>query len=182
MVLDAFNRPVARDNLTTHDLGNPQNYAALQRALLTVATPADTDQDRLPDDWERAWFGKLDPAPDGDADGDGASNFEEFAFASSPIDPASKPRLFPVLVAPSGQPSLATVFRRFSGGAVDFVAETSPDLVTWSASTNEIVRVIQARNLYDGAGGAEARFQLTPAAGAKTAGFVRIRPVPTMGN
>ncbi len=182
VVLDAFNRPIARDNLTAHDLGNAQNYAALERALLTVATPADTDRDRLPDDWEWAWFGKLDPTPDGDVDGDGAPNFEEFAFSSSPVDPASKPVVIPILVAPSGQPSLAAAFRRFAGGAVDFVAETSSDLVTWSAGPSEIVRVIGARNRYDGAGGAEGRFQLTPAAGAKTAGFIRIRPVLPTGN
>ncbi len=177
VILDAFNRPIARDNLTTHDLGNPQNYAALRQALLALAVPADTDKDGLPDVWELAWFGGLDPAPDGDFDGDGASNFEEFAFSTSPLEPADRPRILPAFARPGGRPTLAAVIRRFSGGAVDFVVETSSDLVTWSSSPSDLVRSGATRSVYDGTGAGEMRYQRTTAVDAKTAGFIRIRPV-----
>jgi hypothetical protein len=37
VVLDALNRRVAVYNLTTHDLGNPANYAELKNILLQAA-------------------------------------------------------------------------------------------------------------------------------------------------
>lgn len=182
LILDGFNRPIARDNLTSHDLGVAQNYEAVKKALLTIATPADTDKDGLPDDWEYAWFGKLDPTPDGDADGDGYTNFEEFAFSSSPIDPTSKPVLVPFINRPAGNPALGVAFRRFLGSSVDFVAETSPDLVHWSAETTNIRRTLAPQNLFDGVGGGETRFQQTTAAGAAANGFIRVRPIRRLGN
>lgn len=37
VVLDAENRPVAVYNLTTYDLGNPQNFATLKSMLVNAA-------------------------------------------------------------------------------------------------------------------------------------------------
>jgi len=39
---------------------------------------ADVDADGLPDRWERRYFGSLDEDADGDPDGDGMSNAEEW--------------------------------------------------------------------------------------------------------
>jgi predicted outer membrane repeat protein len=45
---------------------------------------ADTDKDGLPDDWEKRYFGDLNQSPNGDYDGDGLSNLEEYALGSNP--------------------------------------------------------------------------------------------------
>lgn len=178
LVLDSFNRPVLKDNLTSHDLGQVQNYNALKNALLQLGVPADTDKDGLPDDWELGWFGSLAPTPDGDNDGDGVNNLTEFAFSSAPNNAASVPQIQGYLTAPGGKPALGVTFRRFAGGAASFVVETSSDLINWSSRTSDIFRVGTVRNLYNGAGAAEVRYQQTSAAGAKSAGFIRVRVVP----
>ncbi len=178
MILDAFNRPIAPNyNLTVHDLGVATNYATLRKTLLSIATPADSDKDGLPDDWEMYWFGSLAPTPDGDDDHDGFDNRTELAFGSNPSDPASRPVAYALRPRVAGQPILAATFHRFSGGTVNFVVETSPDLVAWSADPTQILRVGNVRNSFDGTGGADVRFQLTPKAAANPAGFIRIRPV-----
>ena len=49
----------------------------------------DGDGDGLPDSWETAYFGGtdlIDGAPNADADGDGASNIDEFVAGSSAVD------------------------------------------------------------------------------------------------
>ncbi|MBL9134629.1 MAG: hypothetical protein JNK85_02110 [Verrucomicrobiales bacterium] len=177
VVLDSFNRPVLKDNLTQHDLGQVQNYNALKNALLQLAVPADTDKDGLPDDWEYGWFGNLAVTPTGDEDGDGADNLTEFTFSSSPKSPASLPFIDGYLARPAGKPALGVIFRRFAGNAAQFVVETSPDLINWTNRTSEIFRVGTVRNLYDGTGAAEVRYQQTSTAGAKPAGFIRVRVV-----
>lgn len=178
LVLDSFNRPVLKDNLTQHDLGQVQNYNALKNALLQLGVPADSDKDGLPDDWEFGWFGSLSPTPEGDDDGDGVNNLTEFTLASSARDPLSVPRIEGYLAKPAGKPALGVVFRRFVGGAASFVVETSSDLINWTNRTSDIYRVGPVRNLYNGAGGAEVRYQQTATAGAKPAGFIRVRVVP----
>jgi hypothetical protein len=177
LVLDAFNRPVARDNLTSHDLGISLNRAALVGALLQAATPADSDTDGLPDEWEMHWFSNLTPTPGADADSDGADNFNEFTFASSPVDPASHPLLVPYLATPGGSQVLGVSFRRFAGDSASVLVETSPDLLTWTREPTRIYAVGAPRNLADGAGASEVRYQLTAAAGGNPAGFIRVRAV-----
>lgn len=177
LILDAFNRPLGKDNLTGHDLGVKANYDNLKKMLLTAAIPADTDRDGLPDDWERFWFDSLTPLPTGDEDGDGFNNGVEFAFSTNPKDASSFPRLHPLIARPAGKPALATTFRRFAGGTVDFVVETSPDLSTWSASPTQIFLSGTPKPLYDGLAGVEVKFQQTSAAGALRSGFTRVRPV-----
>ncbi len=45
---------------------------------------SDSDGDGLPDTWEMAYFGNLDQWPDGDYDGDGLTNLEEFQLGKDP--------------------------------------------------------------------------------------------------
>lgn len=177
LVLDAFNRPVLKDNLTQHDLGQIQNYNALKNALLQLGVPTDADKDGLPDDWEYGWFGNLAVTPTGDEDGDGADNLTEFAFSSSPKSAESLPHINGYLARPAGKPALGVTFRRFAGNAASMIVETSSDLISWTNRTSEIYRVGTVRNLYDGAGGAEVRYQQSATAGAKPAGFIRVRLV-----
>ena len=51
-------------------------------------TLIDTDSDGLSDDWEMTYFGDLSQGPDGDYDGDGATNLEEYQAGT---DPANNP-------------------------------------------------------------------------------------------
>lgn len=46
--------------------------------------PNDVDEDGLPDDWERQYFGNLDQGPNDDPDGDGWDNLEEYKRGTDP--------------------------------------------------------------------------------------------------
>jgi fibronectin-binding autotransporter adhesin len=55
------------------------------------AAQADSDNDKMPDAFERFYFQDLTQAANGDADGDLSTNFEELAFGSNPTDASSSP-------------------------------------------------------------------------------------------
>jgi len=179
LILDAFNRPIATYNLTSHDLLNTSNRQALKQMMLDAAqsAAADSDSDGLLDIWETRWFGHTGATPTGDEDGDGIDNLSEFTFASNPTDPSSGHTARALVVRPAGKPALTMTFRRFAGNLTNLVVETSPDLRTWNATPSAIFRVGSLVNLYDGAGGAEARFQQTAASGAHPTGFIRVRAI-----
>ena len=61
--------------------GNVDNFS------VSLDEPAGlfADDDSLPDDWERQWFGNLDQTDSGDPDGDGASNLQEYLHGSNPL-------------------------------------------------------------------------------------------------
>jgi len=47
----------------------------------------DTDNDGLPDDWERYWFGDLRYGPKDDPDNDGFDNLMEYIMGTNPLNP-----------------------------------------------------------------------------------------------
>lgn len=52
--------------------------------------PEDADDDKLPDDWEVAFFGSITTqGGEDDSDGDGLSNYEEYRFDTRPNDASS---------------------------------------------------------------------------------------------
>ena len=67
-------------------------FARLEIDGSTIGT-VDSDSDGLPDDWERFYFGNLGESADGDLDGDGATNLEEFRSGTNPKDAKSVFRL-----------------------------------------------------------------------------------------
>ena len=62
-----------------------------------VAGLVDRDGDGLPDRWEDRFFGSLLAQPDGDPDGDGVSNADEFAAGSDPVLPGIRDRSKPYI-------------------------------------------------------------------------------------
>jgi hypothetical protein len=65
---------------------------------VVASTPAalwfDSNANGLPDWWEVRYFGNLDQTADGDFDGDGVSNLDEYLEGTNPADPTSyNPRL-----------------------------------------------------------------------------------------
>jgi hypothetical protein len=65
---------------------------------VVTSTPAalwlDYNGNGLPDWWEARYFGNIDQTADGDFDGDGVSNLDEFLEGTNPADPTSyNPRL-----------------------------------------------------------------------------------------
>jgi hypothetical protein len=63
------------------------------RQAVAVYLPGheDSDEDGLPDWWERRHYGSLDPVVSDDLDGDGFSNGQELADRTDPRDPGSYP-------------------------------------------------------------------------------------------
>jgi len=94
-------------------LTNEQEY----RAGTDPRNP-DTDRDGLPDGWEVRYGldplddGSLDPrnGPDGDPDGDGLSNLEEFLYGTNPISSATALRVDQLLVDARVNPRLTLYF------------------------------------------------------------------------
>ena len=75
----------------------------------------DTDEDLLPDDWERHFFGNLAQQPSDDPDGDGTSNLEEYRRGTNPA--RSGPWYADGSVAASGDgTSWATAFKTIREG------------------------------------------------------------------
>jgi uncharacterized protein YkwD len=63
----------------------PSDGFALDDIQISISgQTADADRDGLPDDWERRYFGNLNKAAGGDADGDGLTNLAEYQLGTSP--------------------------------------------------------------------------------------------------
>ncbi|MSU62792.1 MAG: hypothetical protein EXS31_10415 [Pedosphaera sp.] len=164
-IIDAEGRLAGVFNLTEHDLGVEQNQIALKKMLLETATAVDTDEDGLPDAWERRYFGNLDQKPEGDPDGDGISNLREFAFGTVPNDSLSHPALQAASEIQSGKKFVKFKFRRAGGGLFRYDPLWLKALSAGAPSSISAGNA-SMRNLYDGTGASEMTWSLDTASEA----------------
>ncbi len=80
---------------------------ALQGKVITggrldLLRVVDQDGNGLPDWWEQLYFGHTGVDPNADPDGDGMSNWQEYAADTDPLNPDSSLRLTGLQVAPNG--------------------------------------------------------------------------------
>ena len=75
-------------------------------------------------------------APNGDFDGDGMTNLEEFALQTDPADPASVSTPTPVLDQFTGQCVLTIPKRPNTGSLITYRVQYSSDLVNWTTITS----------------------------------------------
>lgn len=107
------------------------------RATLDVMT--DGDGDRMGDAWEGKYGFKTDDSSDaaGDADGDGASNLEEFRAGTDPRDPGSFLKIDSIS-APSNSVSL--MFTAVSNRSYSVLYRDPPAPASWQRLTNALGR------------------------------------------
>jgi hypothetical protein len=177
-ILDSQNRLFGVFNLTENDLSDADNRETLKQMFLSAASAPDTDADQLPDDWEQRFFGTAGAMAVEDADGDGASNFAEYAFGTDPKNPKSGALVRTALTSSAGQSFFSLTFRRRAGSILDYFVETSSDLEHWTASTTEVAVKRQPKNLYDGTGTSEVTYGLVNPVSQSQHKFVRVRAVP----
>jgi hypothetical protein len=79
------------------------NRARIERVDLTVNIPVvDEDQNTLADAWELEHFGYLGVNPDGDEDGDGMTNWQEYKAGTDPTEAGSNLRFTRISPHPQG--------------------------------------------------------------------------------
>ncbi|MDA1275207.1 MAG: hypothetical protein O2960_14340 [Verrucomicrobia bacterium] len=137
------------------------NRETLKTRFLEAAAIVDSDQDELPDAWERLYLSNLNSSPTDDSDGDGIDNFNEFAFCSRPNDVLSRPTIRSQIETQNGSPYFSAVIRRPAGSLLNFVARVSSDLTLPLQDATPIAPRGLPRNLFDGTGAAEAEYPLT---------------------
>jgi len=83
-------------------------------------------------------YGDLPPAEDTDADG--YANIAEYALASTPRDPASRPAIVGELVSDNGSQYLQVRLpQRLGADEARLVVEISSDLITWGSGPEQVV-------------------------------------------
>ena len=94
-------------------------------------SPTDNDGDGLADAWEMTHFGSLAQNANGDADGDGRSNYSEYRFGTSPVSASSSTSISAATANPDGTWILD--WNAVVGRIYGF--EWSTDLVSWTPIT-----------------------------------------------
>lgn len=109
------------DNEDTGAVSRERHCKMVAAMRWDMGIVVDSDGDGMPDDWETFHFGNLGVAGNGDADGDGVTNLEEYATDSNPN-----------IAGPT------------SGGTFKLRAQHSGKLIdVWGASTADGGNVVQ---------------------------------------
>lgn len=117
----------------------------LERVDLTISGICpDGDQNGLPDCWEEAYFGFAGVNPNGDDDGDGSSNGDEFKAGTNPKDSAS---LF-AFVTTARHPEGGILVEWSSVEGKTYILERSEDLLTGYAPIASNLQDTAPKNSY----------------------------------
>lgn len=112
---DGYSMVLRSEALQAFEIDTPAAWVASAQADGSPGRPdlasdvgpgTDSDGDGLADVWELAFFGTLQTRADGDPDGDGATNREEFRAGTLPGDPRDRPMLETVPAPFEGNPVL----------------------------------------------------------------------------
>jgi hypothetical protein len=115
-------------------------YTITAASAITLPPSIDANHNGLPDDWEQT-FGVSDP--NGDLDGDGFTNLQEYLAGTDPLDPGSTPgnasgnvQLTARLPGPSA-PANAICEIAWPADATGYLLETTADLnAPWVPASN----------------------------------------------
>jgi len=121
------------------------NRGRLERVDLVVNIPIiDVDGNGLPDDWETRFFGFVGVDPNGDDDGDGIGNKNEYRAGTDPTDASSQFRFIEYARHPSGgfQVQWASAEGRF------YVLQRSSDLLTPFSTIRTNISATPPANTY----------------------------------
>ena len=111
-------------------------------------------------------YGLAGVDPTSDSDGDGVSNLLEFVLGANPVVPGAASLPTAQYVAAGGATSLVYTFYPATNlGAVTWMVETSPDLVNWTATANNVNGVTISISPYS-AGANQAVVTIPRTAGA----------------
>ena len=180
-IVDPQNRLVAVLNLSYNDLSFASNRTTVKQLFLNAARFVDTDGDQLLDDWEALNFGNLSAGASDDPDGDGQNNFTEYVFGTNPNDGSARSSFVPSVIGSGATRQFSVTFRRRAGGCIDYVIETSDDLLQWQSSSPGLAVSEPFRNLFDGTGTGWSRCLVPVPALDASARYLRVRAVPRAG-
>jgi hypothetical protein len=163
-------------NLSSNNLGLPINRTSLKNMLLKEAIVQDLDEDGLRDDWEALHLQELasTSGANDDPDGDGYSNFAEYAFGSNPLLATSVPETFAWSRRDNNGDTLrGLVMRRRAGTTVDYGCQSSQDLATWMPADSR-VQWVGLDRIFDGTGTFLAYAASVVEPDDDTPGFLRV--------
>jgi len=177
IILDPANGKVEAFNVTTHPIdgsspANTANRTTLKNKLLAAATAADTDNDRLPDYWERLTYGDL-TRNGASTHSSGITTLMHYAHCGA-VPGTALPEGLPRIVAlPDGTVSVFYTRRRGTAFGLTCLPEFSAHLNDWSANAAGWEEW-SLRPLYDGSGGEVVEWKILQPGAAQ---FVRVRSV-----
>jgi alpha-tubulin suppressor-like RCC1 family protein len=165
--------PNPPDDFAIANIGQVKNLFSFD--LLATDIVHDSDQNGLPDWWEKYYFGNTGVDPNGDVDGDGRSNFEEFLHGTDPNDYYNGVVSELTIVGgddqlgdPSSVLSLPLVVRATRGGQplvnapIEFRVPADSGLFSRSPNNDPFLNTIIIRTSASGSATAYFRLPATP--------------------